>query len=276
MAQHALEAGPIGAEAARSADRVGPPAQARAVEASPAASGAKGKKRKSERSCIVTRSALPPVELVRFVLSPQGVVTPDIRRALPGRGVWVTASRARIAEALKRKAFARAFRRQVAMPADLADQVGELMRKDALQAISLANKAGAVISGFEKVRSALGNEEVLALIEASDGAPDGRRKLAGTSQGDAKAAPGEPSGARLSVIDCFSSAELDLALGRPHVIHAALLKAPAGGFALAKCLRFHRFELIEKHASGGAERRGATQTEPPFEPSDRAAGQKSE
>jgi len=204
-----------------------------------------GRARKGQqRSCIVTRVAQAPEGLIRFVLSPQGVVTPDIRRVLPGRGVWVTASRAVIAEAVKRKAFARAFRKDVTVPQDLADMVGGLLSKDALQALSLGNKAGAVVAGFEKVREALGAAKVTALIEASDGSADGRRKLVGAAQAQGDAVP---------VLDSFASGELDLALGRSHVIHAALLKAPAGGFALMKCLRFHRFE---KHASGGAESRG--------------------
>jgi len=263
MARHALDREP--AEIAAAPAAAGGEVRANGGVVSRAGSRAG---RKPERSCIVTRAVKSPAELIRFVLSPEGVVTPDIRRALPGRGVWVTASRARIAEAGKRKAFARAFRKEVVAPADLAEQVGRLLRKDGLQAISLANKAGAVTAGFEKVRAALAAGEVLALIEASDGSPDGRRKLIGVS--DMPRGAAEPGIARPSVIDCFASIELDLALGRAHVIHAALLKAPAGGLALTKCLRFHRFELIEKHASGGVERRGAPHESRRIEPQDRS------
>jgi predicted RNA-binding protein YlxR (DUF448 family) len=252
MAQDALDREPSGVATAPVAAIDDARAAAPALEA--------GRSRKAqERSCIVTRLAQAPEKLIRFVVSPEGVVTPDIRRALPGRGVWVTASRARIAEAVKRKAFARAFRKEVAAPVELADTVGVLLRKDALQGLSLANKAGAVIAGFEKVRSALAAGEVLALIEASDGSLEGRRKLVGASRPDAGADLADAAGAAPVLIDCFASSELDLALGRPHVIHAALLKVPASGFALTKCLRFHRFELTEKHASGGAERRAVAQ-----------------
>jgi predicted RNA-binding protein YlxR (DUF448 family) len=227
--------------------------------------------RRSERSCIVTRAALPPDRLIRFVLSPQAVVTPDIRRALPGRGVWVTANRARVAEACRRKVFARAFKKEVTTPADLADDVGLLLRKDALQALSLANKAGALTAGFEKTRAALESGAALALLEASDGSPEGRKKLIaawrrGEGASGAEPEPGEPGLGEFAIVDSFTSLELDLALGRPHVIHAALLRAPAGGFALTRCLRIHRFELIEKHASGGAERLRRRPREPQFEP----------
>jgi uncharacterized protein len=268
MAQHALDLELAGAEAAAAAASVGAPACASA----PAGASRQGigAQKSPERSCIVTRAVKPTAELIRFVLSPEGVVTPDIRRALPGRGVWVTGERALIAEACKRKAFARAFRKEVVTPADLADQVGGLLRKDALQALSLANKAGAVTAGFEKVRAALGAAEVLALVEARDGSPDGRRKLGAAAPPEMQGGVGEAPGGRPAIIDCFASADLDLALGRSHVIHAALLKAPAGGFALMKCLRFRRFELIEKHASGGAERRGAPHESRRIEPQDRS------
>ena len=259
MARHAHELGSRGVASAPAAGRDGACPEGRDIGSPP--EHARGPKRaKSERSCIVTRALLPPDQLIRFVLSPQGVVTPDIRRALPGRGVWVTANKDRVAEASRRKAFARAFKKEVAVPVDLADEVDALLRKDALQALSLANKAGAVTSGFEKTRSALEKGEVLILIEASDGSPEGRRKLVGLLRrgaGSSAVSIGDAAVDGPEIIASFTSSELDLALGRPHVIHAALLRAPVGDFALARCLRLHRFELIEKHASGGAERCGA-------------------
>jgi hypothetical protein len=56
---------------------------------------------------------------------------------------------------------------------------------------------------------------------------------------------GREASGHTPTVEGFASDELDLALGRSHVIHAALLKAPAGQFALTKCLRFRRFELNE-------------------------------
>jgi predicted RNA-binding protein YlxR (DUF448 family) len=259
MASHAPEGG-----AAKLAGAPGTPPGER--PAAPSRKLRRGE-RQPLRSCIVTREAKPPAELIRFVLSPEGVVTPDIGRVLPGRGVWVTLGRALVAEAVRRKAFARAFRREVAIPADLPDLVSQLLRKDALQALSLANKAGALICGFEKVRAALVAGRVLALIEASDGSPEGRRKLIAAGSGRERGGEAEAGEPRL--VDPFASADLDLALGRPHVIHAALLEAPAAGFALARCMRFRRFELIEKHASGGAQRRSASHESGRIEPQDR-------
>jgi len=193
------------------------------------------------RSCILTREALSPDELIRFVLSPAGAVVADIRRILPGRGVWVAANRSKVAEAVKRRAFARAFKKPVEVAADLADDVGKLLRKDALQALSLANKAGAVTTGFEKVRSALIAGKVRALVEGRDASPDIRRKLAFLlEQGVSNRAP--------TIIDEFASNELNLALGRSHVIHVAVLEAPIAGLVLARSLRLRRFEFIDKQS----------------------------
>jgi predicted RNA-binding protein YlxR (DUF448 family) len=193
------------------------------------------------RSCIVTREVLSPNELIRFVLSPDGAVVADIRRILPGRGVWVTANRSRVAEAVRLRAFARAFKKPVEVAADLADDVGRLLRKDALQALSLANKAGAVVAGFEKVRAALLAGKVRALVEASNASPDIRGKLA------ILLALGASNGAP-TIIDEFASEELNLALGRSHVIHVAVLEAPIAGLVLARSLRLRRFEFIDKQS----------------------------
>ncbi|MBV9567610.1 MAG: RNA-binding protein [Hyphomicrobiales bacterium] len=293
MARHAHDPLPSGIAGAPAAVLDAPGGEGRDIGSpSEAACAGSPGSRGSERSCIVTRAALPPDQLIRFVLSPQGVVTPDIRRTLPGRGVWVTANRGCVAEASRRNAFARAFKKEAVLPANLAAEVGDLLRKDALQALSLASKAGALTSGFEKTRSALESGEVLALIEASDGSAEGRKKLVGVLRRRARSpesAMAEPCLGEPTIIESFTSLELDLALGRPHVIHAALLRAPAGGFAVARCLRLHRFELIEKHASGGAERCGTARKNrnvnakpnrqlPAWDENgaNRAAGQKSE
>ena len=262
MARHALDSEPTDAAAEPAPERGG---SRRAV----GARRLKDAEKQPARSCIVTREVKTPSDLIRFVLSPDDVVTPDIRRILPGRGVWVTAARPDVTEASRRKAFARAFRKEVKTPSDLPDLVAGLLREDALRALSLAKKAGAVISGFEKVRAAIVAGHVLALIEASDGSLEGRRKLVAGSDFAGTEPVGGAMAGEPAIVDCFSSRDLDLALGRSHVIHAALLKAPVGEFTLTRCLRFRRFELIEKHASGGASRRDASGERRRIEPQDK-------
>jgi predicted RNA-binding protein YlxR (DUF448 family) len=107
----------------------------------------------SLRTCVVTRAKLAPDELLRFVLSPEGIATPDLRRKLPGRGVWVQTSRDALAEALRRKAFTRGFKAPVNAPADLPELVEALLLKDALQSLAMANKAGQAFAGAFKVEA---------------------------------------------------------------------------------------------------------------------------
>lgn len=171
------------------------------------------------RTCIVTRQALPATELIRFVASPEGVVTPDLKHKLPGRGVWVTASAAAVAEAVKRKAFARGLKTEARAPDDLADQVGHLLVRDALGALAMANKAGTVITGAAKVEGGQAHR-YRVLVIAADASPQGVEKVERAVRSGRRDRPAIPS------IRLFGSQELSLSLGREHVIHAALV---AGG-----------------------------------------------
>lgn len=167
----------------------------------------------SERMCIVTRTVAEPEGLVRFVRDPQGTVVPDVRCELPGRGVWVGARQDLVGEAVRRKLFRRGLGEDIRAPENLSEQVAELLQRQALSYLSLANKAGLVVAGFEKVAGAVEKGRAAVLIEASDGAEDGRRKLLDRLKS---------SGQQAAVVSAFDSAALGLALGRPHVIHAAL------------------------------------------------------
>jgi predicted RNA-binding protein YlxR (DUF448 family) len=171
-----------------------------------------------------------PVEgLIRFVAAPDGSIVPDLKRRLPGRGVWVTASRPRVAEAARRGAFQRSLKADVKVPGDLADRVGSALEQSALDALSIARKAGLVITGFTKVEAAAAQGSAIALIHATDAAGDGVRKITGAAR-----RPGPGSPAEIPQIRAFSSAQLDLALGRTNVVHAALLAGRASDGFLAR------------------------------------------
>lgn len=185
----------------------------------------------TERTCAVTRELKPVSELIRFVAGPDGTVVPDVKRKLPGRGLWVTGTRAAVERAVKRRVFGRGFRRDMRVAADLADQVDGLLERSALDALAIAGKAGLVPSGFAKVEAALSRGEALALVHASDAAAEGRRKL------DRYASDGR----EVTVIDEFSGERLDLALNRPNVVHAALLAGPGSETFLARAARLVRY-----------------------------------
>ncbi len=165
------------------------------------------------RTCIVTREVLPRDRLLRFVLDMDGRVVFDIKATLPGRGAWVKPEAGVLEEAIRRNLFARAFRRNVSVPADLVDQVRAQLRRAMVQTLSLARKAGVATSGFDRVTALIDKRRVKVLIEAREGAPDGRRKLTARLK---------RAGIRAEIVDILSMDDLSLAFSRPNVIHAAM------------------------------------------------------
>ncbi len=201
------------------------------------------------RMCAVSREVRPVDELIRFVISPQGEVVPDIKRKLPGRGLWVTASRARVAEAVRRNQFSRGFKRDLRPAATLADDTEKLLVRSVTEALAMAAKAGQVVAGFAKVEAALTGGQAMALIHASDGAADGIRKLAAIVRQRAGNHGESPA---LAVVTHLTSAELDLALGRSNVIHAALLAGPAGKTFLSRSQFLVRYRTADDDKMAGA------------------------
>jgi predicted RNA-binding protein YlxR (DUF448 family) len=181
----------------------------------------------TERTCIVTRAALPVERLIRFVRAPDGEVVADLRRRLPGRGVWVTADAGHVRTAERKRLFTRGLGEGAKVAPGLADRVADLLRQAAVAALSLARKAGSVVTGFAKVEAALARDEVVALIHASEAGEDGVAKL----NAAARRRFGGEAG-NLPVIRILAGGELDLAFGRTNVIHAALLAGPASANVL--------------------------------------------
>ena len=211
-------------------------------------------RRGTERLCALTRAVRPVDELIRFVAGPDGAIVPDLKRRLPGRGVWITANRTSIDEAVKRNVFARSLKREARAASDLASQVERQLESAALDALGIVHKAGRVAIGFGRTETALaGVPPVVAILNASDGAPDGARKIAAAA---AKRQTAENLG-EIPVISAFTSAQLDLALGRSNVIHAALLAGPAGNGFLARCQSLERFRTIDPGGRGTGERAAA-------------------
>src|SRR3954470_15539072 len=120
----------------------------------------------TERTCVVTRAVKPVDELIRFVIAPDGTVVADLKRRLPGRGVWVTATRAAVDEAVKRKGFAKGFKRDVRAAPDLGAEVERQLERAAFDALGIAHKAGRVRTGFAKTEGALADDPVAAVIQA--------------------------------------------------------------------------------------------------------------
>ncbi|MBB5754029.1 RNA-binding protein [Prosthecomicrobium pneumaticum] len=187
------------------------------------------------RTCIASRETRPVEALLRFVLDPEGEVVPDLRRRLPGRGVWVSANRAAVALAEKRRLFARAFKADVKIAPGLSDRVEALYMEGAVAALSFARKAGEVVTGFTKVETAIASGKAIALIHAAEAAEDGVEKLDRAFRRQGGVASAHRS------VRIFSSAQLDLAFGRTNVIHAALLAGRASHNVLERVAALARF-----------------------------------
>jgi len=194
----------------------------------------------TERLCVSTRTVKPVAEMIRFVVAPDGEVVPDLKRKLPGRGIWITAAQNAMAEAIRRGAFGRGFGRDVKVSPGLIQVTERLLERSALDALAIAGKAGQVVTGFSKVESALARSPVVAVLHAGDAAADGTRKIASAIQHRTDAGERE-----IGVIDVFTSAQLDLALGRSNVVHAALLAGPATQTFVARCALLSRFRAGE-------------------------------
>ena len=167
-----------------------------------------------QRRCIVTGEVLPEAQLIRFAEGPDATVVPDIAAKLPGRGMWLRANRQVLETATAKNHFARSARKPLTAPSDLAERVERLLVRQMAGDLGLARRSGQLILGFDQISRAFeGKSPPDLLVEARDGAPDGRRKLLGVASAH---------GSTPKVLDCLNSAELSLALGRENVVHAAL------------------------------------------------------
>ncbi|MBM3609073.1 MAG: RNA-binding protein [Alphaproteobacteria bacterium] len=198
----------------------------------------------SLRTCIVTRVRRPPEEMLRFVLDPQGSITPDLARKLPGRGVWVSAHRSAVEAAARKGAFARAFRRPVTVPANLAELIETLMLREIRQSLAIANKAGLVLAGAFQVETALAKSPLALLIQARDGSAQELAKMR-------RLFFRWPEAAQAPVVDFLDGDQIGLALGRTNVIHAALRPGTAGAAFAARCARLAAFLADQPAAAAG-------------------------
>mgnify|MGYP000002164237 FL=1 len=169
---------------------------------------------------------------MRFVVGPDGVIVPDIAERLPGRGLWLSASRDIIDEACAKNVFSKAARGQVKIPDGLSDRVEKLLRQRCLEIFGLARRAGQMVGGYEKVRSYLKAETAGVLIAANDGAADGRSKISALAP-------------EIPLVECFSGGELGAAIGRDRLVHAVVAE---GGFARSLLVEANKLVGLQKRS----------------------------
>lgn len=190
----------------------------------------------NDRTCIVTRQAKQPDELIRFVAAPDGSVVPDLKSVLPGRGCWVSADAENVALAIKRKIFSRALKAEVAVDADLVGMIDRLLVKNALGSLGLLRKSGNLMTGSAKVDDLIRSGKAGFVLHATDGAADGIRKI---TQG--RKALREMGGKTVPGFSLFTSSEMSLAFGGDNVIHAAANAGQVSKGALARLVALARY-----------------------------------
>jgi predicted RNA-binding protein YlxR (DUF448 family) len=201
-----------------------------------------------QRRCLVTRESEPRDRLLRFVVGPDNTVVPDLAERLPGRGLWLTAQRDIVTQAAAKNAFARAARAPVTVPADLADRIADLLERRCGDLLALANRAGLVIAGYEKVRAALRSGKVALLLTASD------------SKGQDAAALRRGAAERAGPT-VMTSEMLGRALGREAAVNVALIAGALTGQLLRELKRLAGFRQADAPAGADA----ADRTEPPMQ-----------
>ncbi len=225
-----------------------------------------GKAAEPQRRCLVTRASRPKGGLLRFVVSPEGLLVPDLGARLPGRGLYVTPDRALLETAIAKRLFAKGARRAVEVPADLPERVDALLRQRALDLIGFAKRAGQAVAGHDRAKSWIEQGRAAVLVQAADGSEGSRQRLAGVvaaiaetarAQASQGAGAGAGSSAAPKVIELFGQAELGAVFGRASAVHVAI--APGG---LAKQLASTADQLLSYETAAAAQKAAASQRKP--------------
>ncbi|WP_419815412.1 DUF448 domain-containing protein [Glacieibacterium sp.] len=193
----------------------------------------------AERRCIISGDHGPRGGLIRLALDGDGVVAPDLGARAPGRGAWLTPDRALIDGAQAKGkllgALRRAFKTQaITLPDDLGERIASGLERRALDGLGLANKAGHLIWGSERIADALNSGRAKLLIHANDAATDGTEKLR-------RKARGIPT-----LVLPLGRERLSLALGRENVVHAAVCDTAAAERVTAAVARWRAYSGLDE------------------------------
>lgn len=184
--------------------------------------------KETERKCIVTGLIKPQSELLRFVKTADNQLIPDFNKNFAGKGIYVSVSRQALQKALEKKLFTKAVHDYLKIPDNLMETVEHLLRKKSMDSLNLARKAGALVTGFEKVKECILKNKVAFLIEAADAGVDGSGKMAVLAK-------------NLEVLKLYNTAELDEALNKVNTVHVAILKGSMSDMVYNNLKRYQAF-----------------------------------
>ena len=183
---------------------------------------------KTERKCVLTGEVKETSMLLRFVKTPDSRLVPDFDKKLGGRGLYVSNGKRFLQEALRKNLFIKSIHLFLKIPEDFLEIVTNLLYQKGLNSMNLARKAGALLTGFEKVKEAVKHGKVSFLIEASDAAEDSRNKMDAV-KGD------------LEVLRVYSADELSNAFGKENTVYIAVLKSGISNMVYQNVKRYQTF-----------------------------------
>ena len=123
-----------------------------------------------QRTCVGCSSRRAPRDLLRLGCTSKGEVMLDRSGRLPGRGAYVCFDAVCLRRALKPAKLASTFKQPVVVPTfEAVYQTAVVLLQERLKAcLSLARKAGAVVSGYTSLRTALTHGKVVCVVLAED------------------------------------------------------------------------------------------------------------
>lgn len=181
-----------------------------------------------ERKCILTGEVKEASDLLRFVKTPDSRLVPDFDKKLGGRGLYVSNGQKVLEEALKKNLFIKSIHLFLKIPEDFVQMVTNLLYQKGLAEMNLARKAGALLTGFEKVKAGIKQGKVSFLIEATDVAQDGRQKI-------------DSLKGNIEVLRVYCSDDLSRALQKENTVYIAVLKSGIANMVYKHIKRYQTF-----------------------------------
>ena len=184
--------------------------------------------KETNRKCIATGQIKPKNELLRFVKTPDNRLVPDFNNKLEGRGLYVSISRKALKTAIEKNLFIKSLHMHLKIEENFLSMVEQLLYKRGLDSINLARKAGALVTGFEKVKEKILKNKVAFLIEAQDAGQDGAQKLKVIS-------------ANLETLKVYTVQDLDMAMSKVNTVHVAVLRSDIAKMVYENLKRYQTF-----------------------------------
>ncbi len=181
-----------------------------------------------QRKCVATGQIKSQDELLRFVKTPDSRLVPDFNKKLEGRGLYVSNSKTTLKAALDKNLFIKSIHVFLKIPEDFLDQVEHLLYQRGLDALNLARKAGALVTGFEKVKTNILKNKVAFVIEAADSADDSSHKIASIAK-------------NLETLKVYNSQDLDVAFNKESTVYVAVLKSNIADMVYKNIKRYQTF-----------------------------------